>query len=160
EVGNRAFTKGQTALMFALCYQYNDIASTLLANGADVNQKGDSETFPLVLATGALAKELIERGADVNQKGLYGQSALMYAAADGDFEKLTLLLEHGADVNVRNQGGFTALRFAAMARRTEVVSLLINHGADLTGFSQRAIRLMTSNAQQDDRVGQLINEVR
>jgi len=39
EVGNRAFLKGQTALMLALCYEYNDIASTLLANGADVNQR-------------------------------------------------------------------------------------------------------------------------
>ena len=80
EVGNRAFLKGETALMVALCYEYIDIASTLLANGADVNQKGSDETFPLQLAKGAMVKELIERGADVNQRGSYDQTALMWAA--------------------------------------------------------------------------------
>src|SRR5215469_12144349 len=145
EVGNRVFLKGQTALMVALCYQYNDIASTLLASGADVNQKGQSETFPLVLAKGALLEELIERGADVNQKGSWGWSALMSAAHDGDLEKLAMLLEHGADINATDQRGSNALRVAASARRLEVVELLIRHGADLSGFSERAIRLMTSD---------------
>jgi hypothetical protein len=159
EVGNRVFLKGQTALMVALCYEYNDIASTLLANGADVNQKGNNETFPLQLARGGLVKELIERGADLNQKSSHGESALMYAAEGGDLEKLAVLLEHGADINAKDEWGFTAVRVAARGRRLQVVKLLIRHGADVSGYSERAIRLMTSDSQQEDRVTELIHKV-
>src|SRR5690349_22335835 len=40
EIGDRYFSYGQTALLFALSYEYDDIALLLLARGADVNQKG------------------------------------------------------------------------------------------------------------------------
>ena len=83
----------------------------------------------------------------------------MCAAGVGDLEKLALLLEHGADINAKDQHGFTALRVAARARLLQVVKLLIGHGADLSGFSERAIRLMTNDPQQGDHVTQLIHKL-
>ncbi|HEU4386391.1 MAG TPA: ankyrin repeat domain-containing protein [Blastocatellia bacterium] len=157
EIRSHAFSRGQTALLLALCLDHADIASLLLAHGADVNQPGQDATFPLLIAKGELVRELIERGANVNQKAEYGLTALMYAAAKGDLEKLTVLLQHGADVNVTNQSGYTALRAAAAARQRQALKLLIANGADLSGFSERAIRVMTSEPQPDDKVMQLIN---
>jgi len=158
-VANRVIEDGQTALLIALCIGHNEIASLLLAKGADVNQVGNNGAFPLLVATGPLAKELLDRGADVNQRADYGQTALMEAAANGDLEKIALLLHHGADVNAKNQGGFSALRIAVAQRQQETVKLLIESGADLSDFSERAIRLMTSEPEQDDEVMQLFGKL-
>lgn len=158
-VGGHLFSSSQTALLLALYLHHTDMASLLIEKGADVNQKGEDEAFPLMLAKGALVTELIGKGADVNQSGHYGQTALIYGVMEGDLEKIVLLLEHGADVNAKNQAGQSVLRMAASYRRPQIVKLLIEHGVDLSGFSERAIRLMTNEAQPGDEVTQLIGKL-
>ena len=59
-------------------------------------------------------KVLLRYGADVNAKeGWHGQTALMWAAAEGHPAVIRSLVEAGADIRARSQGGFTALLFAA-----------------------------------------------
>lgn len=84
----------------------------------------------------ATVTTLIDNGADVNQTGggglLNDSSALNAASGAGHYEVVKLLLEKGADVN-RGSGnmGWTALSGAAWKGHTEVARLLIEHGADV-----------------------------
>lgn len=59
----------------------------------------------------------------------HGNTALMFAARDGDAEEVKRLLAAGANVNASNNIGCTALILAAYFGRVEMVSFLINSGA-------------------------------
>ena len=66
-------------------------------------------------------KALLARGADVNAKERRGQTALMWAAAEGHAEVVEALLEAGADFRTPLPSGFTPLFFAVREGRTDVV---------------------------------------
>ena len=56
---------------------------------------------------------LLTRGAKVDTKEPYkGQTALMWAAAEGNTAAVDVLLEAGADLKLKSNGGFTPLLFA------------------------------------------------
>ena len=75
---------------------------------------------------------LLARGADPNAKeGWRGQTALMWAAAEGHAAVIETLVARGADVNARSNGGFTALLFAAREGRIAAVEALLKAGADM-----------------------------
>src|SRR6266516_457169 len=96
------------------------------------------------------ARRLVDAGADVNAKEHWGgQSALMWAAAQGQAEMVKFLASSGADVNARgvirqwerkviteprpkdmNKGGFTPLLYAAREGCVECAKHLIAAGAD------------------------------
>lgn len=76
---------------------------------------------------------LMNAGADVNaRKGSrflgHGETALMWAAAEGHKEAVIALLEHGADVNVRSYCG-TALGYALGRGHKGVEAILRLRGA-------------------------------
>jgi uncharacterized protein len=75
---------------------------------------------------------LIERGVDVNAKenGL-GQTALMWAAAEGHADVIQALLEAGSALNMRSAAGFTAFLFAVRDGHMEVAKRLLAGGADV-----------------------------
>jgi ankyrin repeat protein len=74
---------------------------------------------------------LIDRGAKVDAKDRKGQTALMWAAADGHSEVVQALLQAGADPRARLKSGFTPLLFAAREGRAEAVEVLLKAGADV-----------------------------
>ena len=75
---------------------------------------------------------LLARGADPNAKeGWRGQTALMWAAAEGHAAVIDTLVARGADLNARSNAGFTALLFAAREGRIAAVEALLKAGADL-----------------------------
>ena len=108
-----------------------------IADGADVNEKGEVQETPLYHAVWndhtEIVKLLISKGANVNTE----QSARfnpLYSAAGGRAGKETieLLISNGADVNfIRERGGGneTPLDRAARKGRTETADLLRKHGA-------------------------------
>lgn len=78
-----------------------------------------------------VVEALIANGADVNHReGLSGQTALMWAAAEGHAPVVRALLEAGADLEARLASGFTALLFAVREGRRAVLSELLGAGAD------------------------------
>jgi hypothetical protein len=93
------------------------IFNKLIHAKADVNVVGGSDdTTPLVEAAYYLSKEalklVLDAGADINHKDIYGNTALMWAAGQGEDASVELLLERGADVLVVNEDGENALQKA------------------------------------------------
>ena len=77
-------------------------------------------------------KTLLGHGAAVNAKeGWHGQTALMWAAAEGYPDVVRALVASGADVHMRSNGGFTALLFAAREGRIAAVQALVAAGANM-----------------------------
>ena len=80
---------------------------------------------------------LLARGADPNVKEQWrGQTALMWAAAEGHAPVIEALVARGADMNARSNGGFTAILFAAREGRIAAVEALIKAGADMNDSLQ------------------------
>src|SRR6185436_11773045 len=77
-------------------------------------------------------KTLLAHGAKVDAKEKRGQTALMWAAAEGHAPVVELLLKAGADFKTPlPDSGFTPLFFAAREGRTEVVRALLKAGVDV-----------------------------
>src|SRR5262249_30607555 len=131
---------------------------TLLAAGADPNQKLTSGNYPFVVAMSfqrnASALALIEGGADVTIKDRTGSSPLHLAAQQGALAVVKELLAKGVDPNVRTPrapeapraggGGFrggtngeqTPLMMAARGDQEAVMRALVAAGADPALVSQ------------------------
>ena len=131
----RETTRGQTALMWAAANN-NAAAIRLLAEqGADINAKTDnpsrgrSSTFSYPSPTGFSAlmfavraghieatRVLLDADADVNDTVSDGESALVVAAANANWELAAYLLDRGADA--RQAGaGWNALHQTVRTRR-------------------------------------------
>ncbi|MCV4785194.1 ankyrin repeat domain-containing protein, partial [Escherichia coli] len=59
-----------------------------------------------------IIKILLEAGADVNQTDNFGQSALMFAVLNDNFECVELLLKSGAEFNPKTASGQKILDLA------------------------------------------------
>ena len=108
----------------------------LLGAGADPNLAEAKGETPLMTAarSGSVpaVTRLVDHGALVNAKeGWRGQTALMWASAEGHSDVVELLLSRGADSGVRSNAGFTALLFAAREGHIGAVRTLLDRGASL-----------------------------
>jgi ankyrin repeat protein len=108
----------------------------LLAEGAEINARGEGGETPLIRAILEghvdVAELLIARGADVMARNERGLTPLHAATYSGSAEAAWLLLDHGAALEDRaNVSGATPLIVAAEENHTAVAELLIARGADL-----------------------------
>jgi ankyrin repeat protein len=85
-------------------------------------RSGSIETVRLLLARGARVDARDERR---------GQTALMWAAAEGHAEVVRTLLDAGADLGVRVPSGLSALSFAVREGRLATIRTLLAAGADV-----------------------------
>jgi len=108
----------------------NDIAAvkTLIAGGADVNEKNPDNYSPLHWAAEKgrteIASLLIEKGADVNLRSeIYG-TPLVVASYQGNRDMVKLLLEKGANPAATDGYGKTSLNYAQEYQFAEIVRIL------------------------------------
>ena len=75
---------------------------------------------------------LIENCADINAVvPTFGNTALMFAAQNGNEDIVDYLLSKNADVNAKSIDGFTALIVAANVGYRSIVEKLLSAGADV-----------------------------
>lgn len=128
---------GVTPLWLACMNGNAATVEMLLKAGADANTVlPEGETVLMTAArTGKVdaVKVLLRYGADVNAKeGWRGQTALMWAAAEGHPAVIRALVEGKAEIHARSKGGFTALLFAAREGQIPAVQALLAAGADMS----------------------------
>jgi ankyrin repeat protein len=76
-------------------------------------------------------RELVRHGADLNTpEPRGGQTALMWAAAEGHRDVVAGLVEMGANVNAASRAGFTPLVFAAVKGDVPSINTLLAAGAN------------------------------
>ena len=131
----RETTRGQTALMWAAANNNAAAIHVLAQQGADINAKTDNpsrgrgSTFAYPSSTGFSAlifavraghveatRVLLDADADVNDIVSDGQSALVVAAANANWELAAYLLDRGADAT-HAEGGWNALHQTVRTRR-------------------------------------------
>jgi len=120
---------GQPEIVRATAAQDLELVRRLVAEGADVNDRGaGGQWLPAIHYTGGneeLLGVLVDAGAEPDAEVL-GQYAL-----SGKTSAVKLLLDHGASIDGEDsQYGNTALHAAAMNGNLEVVQLLVERGAD------------------------------
>jgi len=158
---NAANTNGTTPLMLAAAAGKADAVKLLIDRGADVNAKDTTNgqtavMFAAAMNRDAVIKVLAERKADLNatsktspipQNGargddgvarrgreamvMGGNTALLFAARDGQMEAVKALLESGADVNaVSAADKMPPITQALITAHFDVAKYLLDHGAN------------------------------
>jgi len=134
---NEAQVDGNTALHWAVRFDDMDMATRLVAAGADVAAVNRVLAPPMLLATingsAAMIKLLLDYDADSNAPlSVTGDTPLMLAARTGLPGAVKALLEANAEVNARETwGGGTALMYAVAEGHNEVAAILIEAGAEV-----------------------------
>ena len=129
---------GVTPLALASAAGHDAVVEVLLAAGADANRASPEGETPLMAAARTGAVDSVEallrhRGAATvdAREGWRGQTALMWAAAEGHAAVVAPLAAAGADVDARSDGGFTPLAFAVRAGHGDAVEALLAAAADV-----------------------------
>jgi ankyrin repeat protein len=144
-----------TPLLEAAFHSNPEIIKALLDAGADPNAAGaDGQTPLMLVARGtnvAAAKMLLDKGASTKAaESQRQQTALMWAAANGQGSMARLLVERGADLDAktatdlmtplvsaepraqpRSPGGMTALMFASREGCLDCVAAMVEKGASI-----------------------------
>jgi len=157
---NTANDNGTSPLMFAAASGRADAVKALLDNGADVNAADSTNgqtalMFAAVLNRGAALKVLAERGAKLDAKSktttvpenrryensdarrvrdpvtMGGNTALLFAARDGQMDAVKALVEAGADVNAASgSDNMPPMTQAIVTGHLDVGKYLLEHGAN------------------------------
>jgi ankyrin repeat protein len=122
----------------------NDVAAArrLIADGADVNAKDDTQQSAYLIATSEVGDDprlldlTLEAGADVDAKDSYDGTGLIRAAERGYATIVARLLETDIDIDHVNRLGWTALLEAVILGEggrphVRTVRLLVDAGADV-----------------------------
>jgi ankyrin repeat protein len=118
--------------------RFNDPGAVrkLLDEGYDINSLDRDGNSILMLAVRekslAVAKLLLDRHPNVNYANPAQETALMFAALQGESDLVRALVGGGARVN---QPGWNALHYAAWGGQPEICRYLLDEGADIDATS-------------------------
>ena len=131
--------RGQTALMWAVAQKHPEVVKVLLAHGADIKARSDVWSDVMAVPPHSIL--------DYNRAIPHGgETALMFAARDGDLTSARLLVAAGANVNDRDAWGVSATVLAIHAGYRELAEFLLEKGADpnqaAAGFTALHVAIM------------------
>ena len=131
---------GVTPLALACDNGSAEMVARLLRAGAAPDAARSTGETPLMTCarTGSVdaVRALLGVGANPSAAEAWqGQTALMWAAAEGHTEIVRELVERGADVHARTAGGFTALSIAARKDEPELATVLLDAGAEVNAMA-------------------------
>ena len=175
---NVALTAGETPLMVASRGGFAPVVSLLLARGAQVDAVGPRNQSALMWAVAqrhpAVAKLLIAGGANLHAKSAVwtqvmavsphgmlqynkdvphgGDTALMFAARNGDLESARLLVAAGAKVDDQDAWGVSATAVAAHAGFTPIVEFLLEQGSNPNTSGGGFTALHAAVMRRDERM--------
>lgn len=119
------------------CWSGNsEIASLLLAYGADINAQNDYGLSGLHWAAEKgftdIAKILIDAKININLATKeHGNTAIISAALNGQYEIVNILIKAGSDINYKNYSGNSAILAINKNNIPEILQLLIDNGANV-----------------------------
>lgn len=120
--------EGMTPLMVAASENDTESISTLLDEGADVNEADSEGSTALHWAIYSgyydAAAMLLENGAEPNTVDVYDSTPLLTAVFAEDVEMVKLLLDYGADASFVDATGYTAYDYALDYENVELQELL------------------------------------
>ena len=126
---------GITPLVIACQAGHAPIVKILLDAGADANCVLPAGESVLMIAarTGVAecVQQLVDAQADVDFRDRRQQTAVMWAAAEGNTAAFTVLDQAGADFVTPLQSGFTPFFFAVRQGHREMAQLLVGRGIDV-----------------------------
>ena len=129
---NQQDEDGNTALLFAAEYGFEDILNLLIGTGADPNLPDFKKRTPLMTAAyrgkANIVTKLLEIDSlkkNINAQDKDGDTALIFAAKRGYDNILDLLLQEGADPNLRNFKERTPLMEATKRGKANIVTKLL-----------------------------------
>lgn len=124
---------GESALVIVLKQNRVDLATVLVAAGADVNLAAVNGITPLMAAAYGGQTEfvgvLLDKGADVTAVDRLQKNAMTYAAGEGHTAIVKVLLARGVDPNAVYRNDLTALMWAAGYGRVDTMRALLDAGA-------------------------------
>ena len=135
ELVNSYGSDGFQPLGLACFFGHEEIASLLIASGAEINSHSNNpqQVMPLHSAVAGghyeITRLLLENGAYVNSRQRGGFTPIHAAAQSGRPELVKLLVAHSADINVRAESGKSALDYARDGGHVEVMEYLRGRGA-------------------------------
>lgn len=156
---NAVSPDGFTPLGLAAFFGREEVASELLAQGADVNAVSENamQVQPLHSAVAGnhaqLAEALVEAGANVNATQHGGFTPLMGAAQNGNAALVAFLLERGANMAARTEDGRDAYALAAEENHESVLKLLpskTDHPEESQNANVRALG-QTEHMNENDK---------
>jgi cytohesin len=120
---NARGTRGQTALMWAVAQGHVDVVRLLVAGKADVHAKSESWSQMMAVPPHGLPEynRMIPHG---------GDTALMFAARNGQLASAKVLVEAGANVSDEDAWGVSATTLATFAGFGELARYFLEKGAD------------------------------
>ena len=126
---------GNTPLHLAAQWDYLDIVSDLIEQGADVNTHNKEGFTPIHYAAKNNSSEvcliLANNSALIDARDSYGNTPLHTAVSWESVQAAKFLLFRGANVHLRNLSGNTPLHTAVLQRDQNSVKMLIEYGASL-----------------------------
>lgn len=91
---------------------------------AKANKEIEDLFYASVVGDTELLKKAVQAGADVNEKDEDGSTPLMLAAVNGKMEAVDFLLKNGADATLKDNDGWDAATLAKNAGYDEVAKML------------------------------------
>jgi len=140
---------GRTLLMNAAAYNKIKAVKLLLEAGANMRAKDTLGEDALTIAFIKGHKEVVKLL--VNNRDSEGETPLIHASKEGDFERVELNISMGADVHAGSQYGWTALTLSVAMGHVLIAQILIQNGAKV-----RAIDLAKAARGKDSRIAELL----